>query len=80
MVTGLEPGGRGMDKQASLDVQYVSPRAAPAKFHKLGGLNNGHLFFPIPTATCLKSRHQHGHAPLKALAGHLLLLPASSGS
>ena len=28
----------------------------------------------------LKSRHQHGHAPLKALAGHLLLLPASSGS
>ena len=24
MVIGLEPGGRGMDKQASLDVQCVS--------------------------------------------------------
>ena len=28
----------------------------------------------------LKSRYQHGHAPLKALGGRLLLLPASGGS
>ena len=28
----------------------------------------------------LKSRSQHGHAPWQALAGHLLLLPASGGS
>lgn len=74
VVTGLEPGGRGMDKQASLNVQCVSPRAAPAKFHKLGGLNNGLLFFPIPGATCLKSRHQHGHALSKGSSGESFLV------
>lgn len=74
MVTGLDPGGRGMDKQASPEVQCVSPRAAPAKFHKLHGLNDRHLFFPIPGARCLKSRYQHGHALSKGSRGESFLV------
>lgn len=79
VVPGLEPGGRGMDKQASLDVQCVSPRAAPAKFHKVGDLNNRHLFFRVPGARCLKSSHQHGCALSKGSRGESSLHLLGSG-